>query len=200
MNAPREILSVRDRLRAATQDIHQALHRAAPFANIADGAVTLESYRHTLQLLHRFHVLLSPLCVRGAKCLGRPELALAHTGRVAALEMDMACLGVTADVPDDAPPDGGEAFCAGVLYTVQGSTLGGKIIYRQLDALFLGDTGRGFFKGARADSSNWRELCDALESRPAEIAEMTAGALYAFECFQEMLTRRPALTPFPAGH
>lgn len=189
MNMLERIPSVRGHLRTATGDIHQALHRAAPFAAIADGTVTLESYGRTLRFLHRFHSSLSPYCKRGAKGLDAPQLASAHAQRIAALQIDLAYLGLMGDAPDDAAPDRGEAFCAGVLYTVQGSTLGGKLIYHQLDALLPDDSGRHFFKGSAEDSRNWQCLCAKLEGRPADLAEMEAGALYAFSRFQDMLDR-----------
>lgn len=179
--------SVRDQLRAATDGIHQALHRAAPFAAIADGTATLESYGRTLRFLHRFHSSLSPHCARGAKGLGVPGLASAHAQRIAALQIDMACLGMLSDAPDCAAPDAGDGFCAGVLYTVQGSTLGGKLIYRQLGALLPDDSGRRFFEGSAEDSRNWQSLCAALEGRAADLAEVKAGALYAFSRFRDML-------------
>ncbi len=88
-----------------------------------------------------------------------------------------------ADAPDCAALDAGDGFCAGVLYTVQGSTLGGKLIYRQLGALLPDDSGRRFFKGSAEDSRNWQALCAALEGRAADLAELKAGALYAFSPF-----------------
>ena len=78
MNAPPGFASVRAPLRAATHDIHQALHRAAPFAAIAEGRATLESYGATLMFLYRFHVAVSPWCACGAQALGAPQLADAH--------------------------------------------------------------------------------------------------------------------------
>lgn len=187
MNAPEKIPSVRDQLRAATDDIHQFLHRAAPFAAIADGTATVESYGRTLQFLHHFHSMLSPLCGQGAQGLGLPELASAPTRRVTALENDLACLGMMASSPERAVLNVEEAFCAGALYTVQGSTLGGKLIYRQLETLLPSEFGRSFFKGVPDDARNWQALCMALEKRPDDLAGMKAGALYAFGCFRDML-------------
>lgn len=186
MNAPQEIPSVRARLRAATHDIHQALHRAAPFAAIAEGRATLESYGVTLMFLHRFHMALSPLCARGAQALGAPLLAAAHVRRLAALESDLVFLGLKPAAPDGAFQDPGDAFCAGALYTVQGSTLGGKLIYRQLDALLRGDSGRAFFKGSSEDSRDWQTLCAALESYGGDQVQLEAGALQAFGWFRDM--------------
>ena len=114
--------SARTRLRQATADVHEALHRAAPFAAIADGSISRARYGEMLVLLHRYHRSLAPLCLRGAQALDAPELGAAHRVRIALLEDDLDALDQT---PLHALPCAmrGADFCAGVLYTVQGSTL-----------------------------------------------------------------------------
>lgn len=186
MNAPEKLSSVRMRLRTATDAVHQALHRAAPFAAIAGGHATREDYGATLLFLHRYHTAMAPLCARGALALGVPQLATAHAARRAALADDLAHLGM---VPGVTAGDalGGDDFCVGALYTVQGSTLGGKVIHGQLDALLPCDKGRSFFKGGAGDSANWQALCAALEPREQALPQLEAGALYAFSRFREML-------------
>jgi heme oxygenase len=176
-------------LRAATDEIHQALHRAAPFAAIAEGRETLTGYGETLQALYRFHAGMHGMCVAGAAVLGVDILGKAHAARVAALAGDLAHLGLA--VPDDvrgAVPDiaGQGAFCAGLLYTVQGSTLGGKVIFRQLDGLLPDPRGRSFFQGTADDARHWQMLCAALEGCE-DIAALTAGARHGFERFAALL-------------
>jgi heme oxygenase len=181
---------VRAHLRAATDDIHQALHRAAPFAAIADGAATRESYGATLRLLQRFHGAMMTLCARGAVVLDAPELAAAHAVRLAALGEDLAHFGL---MPDSVAADaqGSDDFCAGVLYTIQGSTLGGKVIFSQLDYLMPGDAGRKFFKGGADDGKNWRLLCAALDMRGGDVAQVAAGARHGFARFAAILDGAP---------
>ena len=181
--------SVRMQLRAATDEIHQALHRAAPFAVIAQGRETLAGYGKTLQALHRFHAAMHDMCAAGAAALGVEVLGEAHAVRVAALMGDLAHLGlaVPAAVPETA--DEG-AFCAGLLYTVQGSTLGGKVIFRQLDALLPDGRGRRFFQGARDDARHWQMLCAALE-RCGDVTALEAGARHGFERFAALLCAAP---------
>ena len=173
--------SVRMQLRAATDEIHQALHRAAPFAAIAEGRETIGGYGKTLKALYRFHSRMHGMCVAGAAALGIDVLGQAHAGRVAALECDLAHLGL--DTPRALTEEvGGGAFCAGLLYTVQGSTLGGKLIFRQLDALLPDVRGRSFFQGAADDGGNWQMLCAALEACE-DTAALTAGARHGFARF-----------------
>lgn len=176
---------MRMRLRAATDDVHQALHRAAPFAAIADGAATRESYGATLSFLYRYHGAMAGWCAAGAESLGLRELAEAHQARLAALRGDLAFLRCAVPrIEEEAARSG--AFAVGVLYTVQGSTLGGKVIYRQLDALLDDDEGRAFFKGRRDDGSRWQELCGALEQL-SDGAALEAGARHGFARFAALL-------------
>ena len=173
--------SVRMRLRAATDDIHQALHRAEPFTAIAEGRETILGYGDSLRKLYRFHIAMHGMCVAGAAALGVEALGEAHGMRIAAMAGDLMHLG--RNVPSAMTEEVGEAaFCAGVLYTVQGSTLGGKVIYRQLDTLLSDARGRGFFQGTPDDARHWQLLCAALENC-GNIAALEAGACYGFKRF-----------------
>ena len=186
-------MSVRERLRDATAQIHEALHGAAPFARIADGGMDTPGYGALLRMLHRYHAMMAVPCEAGAAALAAPELARAHQQRIAALEQDMAFLGV---MPERGAGEvaGDAAFSIGCLYTVQGSTLGGKVIFRQLDTLLPGSDGRRFFEGTAQDSANWRLLCQRLEEQ-GDIAAMADGARHAFACFDLLISENPGPPP-----
>jgi len=187
-------LSMRARLRAATDEIHQALHRAAPFAAIADGTATRESYTGTLAFLYRYHSAMAGWCAAGAEALGAHELSHAHQARLAALRQDLAVFGrAVPEVHEE--PARASAFAAGVLYTVQGSTLGGKVIHRQLDALLPDDVwpedgGRAFFKGGRDHGYHWQLLCAKLEQQ-SDAAALEEGARHGFARFAALMESRP---------
>ncbi len=181
--------AVRRHLRAATEEMHLSLHRAAPFAAIAGGQATLADYGGILRFLYRYHTAMAPVCTAGAAALGAEELAYAHAARLDRLAHDLSGLGFA--LPACATGAAGESgFCAGALYTVQGSTMGGKVIFRQLDYLLADARGRSFFQGGAEDGRNWRLLCDALERR-RDVAAMEAGARHAFQSFAQMLTDHP---------
>jgi heme oxygenase len=182
--------SMREKLRAATEEIHLALHRAAPFAAIADGTATRETYADTLAFLRRYHGAMAGWCAAGAWTLGLDGLARTHRERLAALRADLATFGRAVPQAEEEPAHhevfGAGAFAVGVLYTVQGSTLGGKVIHRQLDGLLDGEDGRSFFKGRAEDGHTWRMLCAALEQQ-SDGAALEAGARHAFARFSDML-------------
>jgi heme oxygenase len=125
-------------------------------------------------------------CGVGARALQAPQLGSAHRARVTALEQDLAFLGVAAPDAGDEPTDD-PAFAIGCLYTVQGSTLGGKVIYRQLDRLLAHADGRRFFAGTAEDGADWRVLCDRLEEQDYPLTRIEAGARHAFARFGALL-------------
>jgi heme oxygenase len=179
---------VRKRLRQVTAEIHEALHHAEPFARIADGTMDRDGYGRTLQILNHYHGAMAPLCADGADALGLPLLKGAHRTRLDHLEDDLQHLGLA---PQTVAAQAGRhgAFAIGCLYTVQGSTLGGKVIFRQLDRLLPGEDGRRFFKGTPQDGTLWQSLCAGLENcaRHTHLAEMEEGAHYAFRQFDHFL-------------
>ena len=178
----------RARLQAATARIHEELHQAAPFVRIAGGGMGCAEYGALLVMLHRYHASLVDMCAMGATRLGLPELAVAHARRLSALRGDMHFLGqeilpIASVVADEAD------FAVGGLYTVQGSTLGGKLIHRQLDGLLPDGQGRSFFAGSVDDGVHWRLFCEGLEAMaPAlDFTRVEAGALFAFGRFRNLL-------------
>jgi heme oxygenase len=179
---------VRDALRVHTRAIHEAMHQAPPFARIARGSMDRAGYGEVLRLLHSYHRAMAGACARAAAALGAPELAAAHAVRIAALEDDMHALDCVALAGETRTPQN-DAFSVGCLYTAQGSTLGGKVIYRQLDALLPDDEGRRFFKGTPEDVSLWRGFCVQLEAygATAPLVEIQDGAAYAFDQFARRL-------------
>ena len=136
---------------------------------------------------------MAPACAQAAIRLDAPQLAEAQRRRLEDLRADLSAFGEAVPVPELLPPRGDD-FAVGALYTVLGSTLGGKVIHRQLDALLPDDEGRHFFKGHAGDGAHWRLFCDRLENADLDRAQVEAGAAYAFARFQAMLQEEPATT------
>ena len=145
-------------------------------------------YGDVLLMLYRYHASMTALCAAGAAALRAPQLAQAHRTRIQSLESDLEHLELTLPRPIAQPARDG-AFALGCLYTIQGSTLGGKVIYRQLDRLLPGKDGRCFFKGTADDGAHWQSLCAGLENcaGDAHLADMEEGAHYAFRQFEHFL-------------
>jgi heme oxygenase len=179
---------IRDRLRVATASVHEALHGAPPFARIAQGKMDRPGYGALLQKLHRYHAAMEVACTQGAAVLDMPQLGAAQAARIQALCDDMTFLGVMPLTAQNEAPVA-PAFVVGCLYTVLGSTLGGKVIHGQLDNLLTDARGREFFKGAPDSGAQWRQFCTALEIYGTDdrTKAIEAGALQAFARFGAML-------------
>lgn len=177
---------VRHRLREATAAVHEALHHAKPFARIAEGSIDMAGYGDVLEMLYRFHASMRGHVEAGSVALGAPDLAFAHQMRLAALEEDLCFVArARSVVMPDAAED--EIFSLGCLYTLQGSTLGGKVIFRQLDVLLGHEKGRRFFQGGPRDGALWQRLCAGLEEFATDYALLEDGAAHAFARFASLL-------------
>lgn len=189
----RGLQPVRAALRDRTAGIHEALHGAAPFAAISEGRLELDGYRRLLRALFDYHSSLAAAVETGCRYLHLPALLAACEGRRKLLAADLDSLGgTTRDLTGRPFAAVEQAWAAGALYTLVGSTLGGKVIYRQLDYLLPTSSGRSFFAGTRSDGARWRELCGRLEIFGTEHESLTGlvhGAHAAFEYFASCLER-----------
>jgi heme oxygenase len=176
---------MRQRLRAATHDIHERLHRQPALAAVQDGTIDRDAYRRLLARLYGFHI-------------GFERAARIKPERSVWLERDLAALGIKPErlaalslcrgFPTMALPEA----LLGALYVVEGSALGGVALARGLDGV-LGvgvPDGRRFFTGHKSETgSAWRAYLARL-SATAHTAEQqatiisTAIATFAlFECW-----------------
>ena len=190
--------SLRTHLSRATADIHQALHGAAPFALIARGEITHAGYGALLRLLQCYHLGMAGACAAGAQALDVPQLVEGHRTRIARLRNDLAFLGVPRAERAREPVHEG-AFSIGCLYTVLGSTLGGKVISRQLENFLPDSKGRSFFAGAADDTAHWRLFCERLEICGQPPVPVEAGARHAFTRFAVLLEGWRDVRPEPCA-
>lgn len=169
---------VRSALREATGAVHERLHQARPFAALMSRRLDLAGYADLLRRIAAFHFTIAP----------KLELGDARTGRLA---RDLDVLGVSAWPGQAWRPPGSAPARLGWAYVVEGSALGGRVIYRQLDYLFGNSRdGRRYFEGCSSDRTRWQGLCDRIEkegSRPGAIGEMIGAAADAFAMFEDAL-------------
>jgi heme oxygenase len=184
---------IRQALRAATSEPHARLHRHAGFAAIQNGTINLPEYRALLVRLYGFHAPFEA-------ALGiAPE-------RSAWLEEDLAVMNVGSPMLKTIPRC--TALAAfdkpgsrlGALYVVEGSTLGGRHLAKNLGMLFgaAGSAGRRFFlgRGANTDAA-WEAFLARLTlsaSTPAVRSDIVAAAAATFGIFEEWLRDWRALT------
>jgi heme oxygenase len=179
---------VRNALREATRNVHERLHQTPAFAAIASQQLDVAGYTRLLERIAAFHCTVGQDVELDA---ARPQL----------LAQDLEALGSPAPRPVHWSSPKTAAATLGLAYVVEGSALGGKEIYRQLDYLFgQSPEGRRFFRGATSDVPRWQALCRELEAKGQSshaVDEMIAGATAAFALFEQLVV--PGHAP-GAGH
>ncbi len=176
-------------LRTATATQHEWLDSHVPLAKPAPGRA---DYINHLQALAIWFQRI------------QPGLEIAGWGReylVAALE-DLQEAGVAppeAEPADASPlPDRHPAFCHGVAYVVEGSQLGGQVLYKRLAAA-LAPLSLAYLQGRGSETgAHWRAFLESLKTHvvhPDDIARAAEGARWAFETLIQHHRREEGLTP-----
>ena len=172
-------------LRAATEEMHERLHRHVGFAAIKSAAIRMSDYRELIVRLYGFYVPFE-------------EAVATESIRCAWLEEDLRALGLVhlRDTVPRCPPIPRLAdphFRLGARYVAEGSALGGRELARGLDRLLGQDVmeGRRFFigRGCRTGEA-WRDYLAQLSSAPAEPsarAQIVQGAVATFTAFENWL-------------
>jgi heme oxygenase len=173
-------------LRAATASRHAALDSGLP---IGAPDASLDDYTAHLALLHAW---LTPLQAWLAGFADGP--AFDHAARLGLIETDLAEAG--ASPHDDAfaftdawPAAASPAYRWGVHYVIEGSQLGGAVLYERLRERLAPHRLRYLQGDAAGPGPGWRAFMQALRAgvrTPAEIADACAGACAAFDRILEL--------------
>lgn len=169
-------------LRAATNDQHERLDSGLP---LSGPAPDLHDYAAHLTMVRDW---LTPLQSWLASFADGPQLVLPPVERLALIGADLNEPGMPplrAPAPAHAwPRDVSVAYRWGVCYVIEGSQLGGKVLYGKL-AGSLAPHPLRYLKGSDAGPGpRWRAFMLALKEHvrsPDEIADACAGACAAFE-------------------
>jgi heme oxygenase len=186
----------RERLRLATRVAHERLE---VHVNLEGLAGSLESYRSVLEQLLCIY---RPIEASLAK-LDLAELGICYEARrkVSWLEEDLKDLGHTADslerlpaVRDfPAPKNCQEAL--GMLYVLEGSSLGGQLILRKLapvlniGPLWAGRFYHGYGKNTGAMWQSFVAVLNAAGDAPDAASRIEAAALATFAAFEKHLAQ-----------
>jgi heme oxygenase len=189
MNRSTDVASEADpltALRTATASRHAALDADLP---IGAPEASLHDYIAHLVLLRTWLV---PLHAWLAGFADGPQFD--HAARLARIDADLADAEyASADTPDgDAwPAAASPAYRWGVHYVIEGSQLGGAVLYERLRERLAPHRLR-YLKGDEAGPGpRWRVFTQALRAdvrTPAEIADACAGACAAFDRILELRT------------
>jgi heme oxygenase len=185
MATGKAVSSLHLELRAATEVVHDRLHRHVGFAAIQNATIGLADYKDLIVRLYGFYVPFeaavaiepdrSNWLAGDLKALGlkRPLHALPKCTHFQSLD----------SVP----------LRLGALYVAEGSALGGRELARGLDRLLGKDVteGRQFFIGRGARTADaWRSYLAQLSAAPpapSVRAEIITGAVETFAAFEHWL-------------
>jgi len=176
-------------LRARTRALHDQVESGV---DLGRALASREGYRQMLEgylsLYRTFEVALT-----GAPAAVRELAMYPQRARVPLLEGDLRALGVSeaevaavpaaTELPDLAKPDA----ILGALYVIEGSQLGGQVIYREIQDKLQLDQQHGaafFFGDGENTSRQWKRFLAGLEEQvydPDAAADAAAGMFRYFE-------------------
>ena len=184
------------RLRAGTRGQHASLEQAV---DLPLRLSSLSSYR---QFLEAFYGLYDPLerQLAGHAQLNLSGLAASRLQKHELLEQDLLALGHSLHAIEALPrcsklPETPDVFvAAGCLYVLEGATLGGQIVRREVHKRMILPDGRGcmFFEsyGPRVPQM-WADFCNELNALAANGSRsgdsIIRGARDTFACFEEWM-------------
>ena len=198
-------MAILERLRDETQHLHKALENDLP---VMRADLQLTDYR---RLLARFYGFYVPVDAALARVPGLESILpdWPQRRKIDSLVKDLGALGCMsheiADLPlcVQLPAIPGVTEALGCLYVLEGSTLGGQIIGRHLEAaLHLGiDNGASFFRsyGDRVGPM-WKTFQEVLRSRdPAEHERLIDAASETFQSIHGWLKEDAVTMASPAS-
>ena len=187
-------------LRAGTAELHIALEKRLPFFT---DQLDTDAFQRLMQAYYGFYRPLETALLESARIPADFDL----TPRLKApiLQRDLCKLGESVrtleqlPICQHLPVIDSSAACLGVLYVLEGATLGGQILRREI-ATRLGlnaDSGAAFLDvyGA-ATGRRWRDFIEYLGARPMDVDEraaVVAAAQTTFSCFERWLESREVL-------
>lgn len=184
-------MTLRETLKTQTLDAHQSIEKSMP---IASADFSKEEYRSLLQKFYGFHV---PLERRFA------DFRAQHSGlfpdgdrsKVPALSSDLKDLGLDESdlsrlpLATDLPNVDDLRQITGVLYVIEGSTLGGQLIFRHLEEKFGSDIPRRYFGGyGPRTGPMWQSFIKWLEALPIEPQDHAITVEAANKTFRSLQT------------
>lgn len=187
----------RDALRKSTAHLHASVDAGMPLSRIP---VTLADYLEHLCLLRDWVQSLRALTLLGER-LDAEAAALSadiqHCERLlqrSALPPRAPC-----EIQFNAAYGDAQSLAWGVAYVIEGSRLGGQMLYRRL-AESLAPHPLDYLRGAGSQTgARWRDFLEALRvalDTPARVQAACEGAVLAFEQLLQ-LSRRAPIAP---GH
>ena len=176
--------------------LHVALEKRLPFFS---ERLDLERYTHLLAAYYGFYEALESHLL---SCDLPEGFELSTRLKTPALRQDLHALGVCIDalpLCDNLPPLNNPASVLGVLYVLEGATLGGNVLRKHVSEQLGLDAGNGcafLYVYGEATGKHWKAFLDYLGSVPLDApsrALAVDAACSTFSCFEQWLERQEVL-------
>lgn len=176
-----------DKLKKQTADAHKNLEKLSVSASILSPNLQIEDYCHYLALMHDVHKStqehIFPL-------LSGVFPDLEERKKTQWIENDLAFLNykITESNSVFRDHDISIPFAIGILYVVEGSSLGGRFILKNVETIpvLSNQSGTSYFAGyGNKTGSYWKQFLSALTEYQQKYNcedEIIEGAVYAFDC------------------
>ena len=185
------------RLRHRTQAAHERLHAFEPFAQLLAGTIRPDAYAGLMAGMLEFYAAFDRMAAEAAARFGPSIAPYAYEPRVPHIAADLRTMGWR-DRDEVHRPDerlgmpASAAALGGMLYVVDGATLGGSVLSRHAARLYPAGGPDGYWNWCRAQGgAQWRTTLALLprlaRDRPA-MDEMTGSAVDTFAVFEACLT------------
>ncbi|MEQ8900789.1 MAG: biliverdin-producing heme oxygenase [Roseovarius sp.] len=204
--SPRNI-SLRDQLRAATHQQHERLHEHPCFLALFNESLCIGDYRDLILRLYGFYQPLDRAIGRAISCGAACTAGYDYAERAGYLAQDLADLGWSAEAIEESPRCN-EAFdivspasLGGILYVIEGATLGGARIDRAARRLLAREdqAGRRFWSWCRTVGGHrWpmtNRYLEDLEADGAAVSDLREGARDTFRLLADWLAPLDHSTP-----
>lgn len=198
-------------LRHRTSAAHERLHVLEPFAQLLAGTIRPDAYAGLMAGMLDFYAAFDTMAAKAAARFGRHIAPYAYEPRVPHIAADLLALGGRDPLGDAGDPPGraggrlatpaSAAALGGMLYVVDGATLGGSVLSRPAARLYPSGGTDGYWNWCRArGGAQWRTtlaLLPRLAPDGAAMDAMTRSAVETFAVFEACLT--PTALPARTG-
>ena len=189
---------IHKRLKKLTKPFHEELENCVFPQKLVNGKMTQGEYKDYLRVMHQFHKQTEPFFLEYSEWKDY-GIDIHSRLRTQFLEEDLKNLGVS-NLPDPKPgltvkKPANFAESAGMLYVLEGSTMGGMILSKKANELFFdrleGSCSRYFSAYRKETALKWQEYCSFLNhyhiSHPEKEDDMVSGACTCFMTVKRFL-------------
>lgn len=199
--------SLSQQLRTATHQAHVRLNRHPLLSLVTRPSLDVPTYTHILRLYWHFYQSAETL-IQNALADGLSDFDYSDRYKTHWLAQDLVCFGMVPGSQDNTPSPvelvapRNQAELIGLLYPLEGSTLGGQVISKHLlrNLGITRNSGARFFNGyGKQTPELWeafRQFADHALGSPQEKAMACDYARYLFEQLEAHLDAHPAFAMY----